>query len=77
MAETTTFEVAAYTSQGTARERVRLPEALFDGTVNMPVMHQAVKAFLANQRQGNASTKTRGFVVGGNQKPWTQKRSKS
>ena len=73
MAETTTFEAAAYTSQGTARERVRLPETLFDGTVNMPVMHQAVKAFLANQRQGNASTKTRGYVVGGNQKPWKQK----
>ena len=73
MAETTTFEAAAHTSQGTARERVRLPETLFDGTVNMPVMHQAVKAFLANQRQGNASTKTRGYVVGGNQKPWKQK----
>ena len=72
-ADTTTFEAAAYTSQGTARERVRLPEALFDGTVNMPVMHQAVKAFLANQRQGNAATKTRGFVTGGNQKPWKQK----
>jgi large subunit ribosomal protein L4 len=73
MAETMTFEAAAYTAQGTAREPVRLPEALFDGTVNMPVMHQAVKAFLANQRQGNAATKTRGFVVGGNQKPWKQK----
>jgi len=73
MADTTTFEAAAYTSQGTARERVRLPETLFDVTVNMPVMHQAVKAFLANQRQGNAATKTRGFVTGGNQKPWKQK----
>jgi len=73
MAETTTFEAAAYTAQGTARERVPLPPAVFDGTVNMPVMHQAVKAFLANQRQGNASTKTRGFVIGGNQKPWKQK----
>ena len=73
MPDTMTFEAAAYTAQGTARERVRLPEALFDGTVNMPVMHQAVKAFLANQRQGNAATKTRGFVVGGNQKPWKQK----
>jgi len=73
MAETTTFEAAAYTAQGTARERVRLPEAVFDGIVNMPVMHQAVKAFLANQRQGNAATKTRGFVTGGNQKPWKQK----
>jgi len=73
MAETTTFEAAAYTAQGTARERVRLPETVFDGIVNMPVMHQAVKAFLANQRQGNAATKTRGFVTGGNQKPWKQK----
>ena len=33
MAETTTFEAAAYTSQGTARERVRLPETVFDGIV--------------------------------------------
>ena len=73
MAETTTFEAAAYTSQGTARERVTLPETVFDGIVNMPVMHQAVKAFLANQRQGNAATKTRRWVVGGNQKPWKQK----
>src|SRR5919109_969233 len=75
MAETTTttFDAAAYTADGTARERVPLPATLFDGTVNMPVMHQAVKAFLANQRQGNASTKTRGLVTGGNQKPWRQK----
>jgi len=41
--------------------------------VNMPVMHQAVKAYLANQRQGNAATKIRKYVVGGNQKPWKQK----
>src|SRR5918911_4136986 len=75
MAETTTttFDAAAYTANGTERERVPLPAALFDGTVNMPVMHQAVKAYLANQRQGNASTKTRGLVTGGNQKPWKQK----
>jgi large subunit ribosomal protein L4 len=69
----TSFQAAAYTSQGTAREAIALPEALFDGTVNMPVMHQAVKAFLANQRQGNASTKIRKYVTGGNQKPWKQK----
>ena len=74
MAETTrAFDAAAYTGNGTARERVSLPESPFDGTVHMPVMHQAVKAFLANQRQGNAATKTRGKVVGGNQKPWRQK----
>ena len=73
MADNTTFQAAAYTSQGTSRETVALPETLFDGTVNMPVMHQAVKAFLANQRQGNASTKIRKYVTGGNQKPWKQK----
>ena len=74
MAErTTTFEAAAFTQQGTTRDKVELPQPLFDGTVNTDVMHQAVKAYLANQRQGNASTKTRGLVVGGNQKPWKQK----
>ena len=70
--EQQSFDAAAYTARGTARERVALPES-FDGTVNMPVMHQAVKAYLANQRQGTASTKTRGKVTGGNQKPWKQK----
>jgi large subunit ribosomal protein L4 len=73
MAENTTFQAAAYTAQGTARDSVTLPATLFDGTVNMPVMHQAVKAFLANQRQGNAATKIRKHVAGGNQKPWKQK----
>jgi large subunit ribosomal protein L4 len=73
MADETTFEAAAYTAQGTARDRVALPSPLFDGTVNMPVMHQAVKAYLANQRQGNAATKIRKYVAGGNQKPWRQK----
>ena len=73
MADTMTLDAAAFTARGTERERVSLPEQLFDGTVNMPVMHQAVKAYLANQRQGNAATKTRGLVVGGNQKPWKQK----
>src|SRR5213082_3962955 len=73
MADTTTMNAAAYTAKGTAREKVALPADLFDGTVNMPVMHQAVKAFLANQRQGNAKTKIRKYVTGGNQKPWKQK----
>jgi large subunit ribosomal protein L4 len=63
----------AYTALGTERDGVELPADVFDGTVNMPVMHQAVKAFLANQRQGTAATKIRKFVVGGNQKPWKQK----
>src|SRR6478672_1304395 len=69
-----TPQASAYTSLGTARtEKVALPEATFDGVINVPVMHKAVTAFLANQRQGNASTKIRKYVTGGNQKPWKQK----
>src|ERR671914_900494 len=73
MAETTTYEAGTYTASGAARDRMSLPGELFDGTVNVPVMHQAVKAYLANQRQGNAKTKNRKWVTGGNQKPWKQK----
>lgn len=73
MSESTKFSVTSYTAAGKSQQQVTLPADLFDGTVNMPVMHQAVKAYLANRRQGNAATKTRGFVVGGNQKPWKQK----
>jgi large subunit ribosomal protein L4 len=73
MSETTTLNAASYTTSGKKRESVSLPSEVFDGVVNMPVMHQAVKAFLSNQRLGLAATKTRGFVVGGNQKPWRQK----
>jgi large subunit ribosomal protein L4 len=71
--EVTARTAAAYTAGGTQRDAVTLPTDLFDGTINFPVMHHAVKAYLANQRQGTASTKTRGFVTGGNQKPWKQK----
>jgi large subunit ribosomal protein L4 len=75
MAETTnsTLKAVAYTAGGTERDRVDLPGETFDGTINMPVMHQAVKAYLSNQRLGLAYTKTRGLVAGGNQKPWKQK----
>ena len=75
MADTnSTQQASAFTALGTARtEKVSLPEATFDGVINMPVMHQAVKAFMANQRQGNAATKIRKYVTGGNQKPWKQK----
>ena len=73
MAETTTQSAAAYSALGTPRDQLKLPADPFDGVVHMPAMHRAVKAYLTNQRQGNAATKTRGFVTGGNQKPWRQK----
>ena len=50
-----------------------LPEELFGGGVNPAVMHQVVRAQLAAERRGTASTKTRSEVRGGGQKPWRQK----
>ena len=41
--------------------------------INMPVVHQIVKATLASKRQGNASTKNRSAVRGGGIKPFKQK----
>ncbi len=71
---TTPLEVVAWSAEGAPRARaVRLPADPFDGRVHRSAMHQAVKIFLANQRQGTAQTKTRGYVSGGNQKPWRQK----
>ncbi|MBI4542005.1 MAG: 50S ribosomal protein L4 [Gemmatimonadetes bacterium] len=68
------LEVLAYTAEGARRPHaVRLPPDPFDGRVHAAAMHQAVRMFLANQRQGTAQTKTRGFVSGGNRKPWRQK----
>ena len=68
------IEAPHYSAAGEKRSQpFSLPGAVFDGTVNEDVLHQAVKTFLNNQRQGTAKTKTRTNVSGGNQKPWKQK----
>ena len=68
------IEAPHYSSAGAKRSaNFALPAEYFDGTVNEPVLHQAVKVYLNNQRQGTHMTKTRSFVSGGNQKPWKQK----
>ena len=58
---------------GKSSGSVDLPEALFGGEVNVPVMHQVVTAQLAAARSGTAHTKTRSEVRGGGTKPWRQK----
>ena len=52
---------------------IDLSDAVFGMTPNEKVMHAAVVNFLANQRQGTQSTKTRSEVSGGGKKPWRQK----
>lgn len=68
------LEARHFSATGGARDAgFALPPDYFDGTVNTAVLHQAIKTFLGNQRQGTASTKTRSHISGGNQKPWKQK----
>lgn len=63
-----------YSAKGAKRaEAFTLPGELFDGTVNEDVLHQAVKTYLANQRQGTHKVKTRAEVSGGGRKPYKQK----
>jgi large subunit ribosomal protein L4 len=67
------YKAPVITAEGEKTGDRDLPEVLFDGTVHEAAMWQVVKAYLANQRQGTASTKTRAQVQGGNKKPWRQK----
>ena len=52
---------------------ITLSDAVFGAEVNATALHTAVKAYLANQRQGTQSTLTRTEVSGGGRKPWRQK----
>jgi large subunit ribosomal protein L4 len=67
------FKAPVFTADGEKGGEQELPAALFDGMIHEPAMWQVVKAYLANQRQANASTKGRADVKGGNKKPWRQK----
>jgi len=52
---------------------IELADTLFGVDVNSHAIHMAVVQYLANQRQGTKSTKTRAEVRGGGRKPWRQK----
>ncbi len=62
-----------YQTDGARGGEQDLPEWLFDGVVHEDVLHQVVKAYLSNQRQGTAAARSRGQVAGGSGKPWRQK----
>jgi len=52
---------------------VELSEAVFGVPLNEPLIHAAVRNYLANARQGTSATKTRGDVSGAGRKLWKQK----
>ncbi|TMC18076.1 MAG: 50S ribosomal protein L4 [Chloroflexi bacterium] len=62
-----------YNMAGEAIKQLELSEQVFGVIPNTAVLHQVVTAQLVNRRQGNASTKTRSEVSGGNKKPYRQK----
>src|SRR5205823_8548936 len=50
-----------------------LSEDVFGAPLNKPLIYEAVKAYMANQRAGTSATKTRGDVRGSGKKLWKQK----
>ena len=65
--------VKVYNMSGAEVGEIELNDAVFGVEINEHVMHLAVKQYLANQRQGTQSAKTRSEVSGGGRKPFRQK----
>ena len=65
--------VAVLDMAGKEVSKIELSEAVFGIEPNVSVMHDMVKNYLANQRQGTQSALTRAEVSGGGKKPWRQK----
>ncbi len=66
-------KVDVYNIQGKKVSDVELNESIFGIEPNEAVVHTVLVNYLANQRQGTQSTKTRTEVSGGGRKPWRQK----
>lgn len=65
--------VAVYDAKGKEAGTMELPKEVFGAKINPVLMAQAVRVYLANQRQGDANTKTRGQVDGSTRKIYRQK----
>lgn len=68
-----TLDIPVFDTEGKETGTISLSKEIFGAKINKNLMAQAVRVYLANQRQGNADTKTRGEVRGGGKKPWRQK----
>ncbi|MDR2908475.1 MAG: 50S ribosomal protein L4 [Oscillospiraceae bacterium] len=66
-------KVTVYDMAGSAVGEMELDDSIFGIKPSRSVLHAAVVNYLANQRQGTQSTKTRAEVSGGGRKPWRQK----
>jgi large subunit ribosomal protein L4 len=66
-------KVALLNISGQQVGEMELSDSVFGAEINQSVLHDVVKNYLANQRQGTQSAKTRAEVRGGGRKPWKQK----
>ena len=66
-------KVPVYDINGSKVGEIELNDDIFGVAMNESVLHSAILQYLANQRQGTQSTKTRSEVRGGGRKPWRQK----
>ena len=66
-------KVDVYDIAGKKVDTVELKDEIFGIEPNEAVVHSVLVNYLANQRQGTQSTKTRAEVSGGGRKPWRQK----
>ena len=66
------METSLYNVQGKEVGKIDLP-GFFETKISSPLLHEVVTGFMANQRSGTHSTKTRGEVSGGGRKPWKEK----
>jgi large subunit ribosomal protein L4 len=67
------MSVQVRSQNGDVVEEIELDAQVFGAQVNVPLMHQVVRAQLAAARAGTHDTKRRGEVSGGGKKPWRQK----
>jgi large subunit ribosomal protein L4 len=67
------MEAIKYTNNGQKNGTISLPDNLFNTEVNRTVLYEVIKMYLANQRQGTASTKERSEVRGSTRKLYRQK----
>src|SRR5574344_1565885 len=65
--------IDVYNIEGKKVKSVDLKEEIFGIEPNEAIVHSVLINYLANQRQGTQSTKTRSEVSGGGRKPWKQK----
>ncbi len=66
-------KIDVYSIEGKKVKEIELNEKVFGIEPNEAVVHSVLVNYLANQRQGTQSTKTRAEVRGGGRKPWRQK----